>query len=138
MPKDSSGSTTGALSSVRKRQGRKLCGICTWTVDAQMLVAFRAFYRVGSARRTSARASVRTDNQFIEYCFARLQAGDWHPSFETVCPPLRPHLMRCMLTSNLAVENRFANGTQGRVLQWQPEKTEKKAFLASHPNRAIP
>ena len=42
--------------------------------------------------------------------------------------------MRCMLTSNVSVENRFANGSQGRLLQWQPEKTEKKAFLASHPD----
>ena len=42
--------------------------------------------------------------------------------------------MRCMLTSNVSVENMFANGSQGRLLQWQPEKTEKKAFLASHPD----
>ena len=34
-------------------------------------------------------------------------SGDWHPAYETMCPPLRPHYMRCMLVSNLAVENRF-------------------------------
>jgi hypothetical protein len=34
-------------------------------------------------------------------------AGDFHPRYETMCPPLRPHYMRCMLVSNLAVENRF-------------------------------
>jgi hypothetical protein len=34
-------------------------------------------------------------------------SGDWHPSYETMCPPLKPHYMRVMLVSNLAVENRF-------------------------------
>jgi hypothetical protein len=34
-------------------------------------------------------------------------SGDWHPRYETMCPPLRPHYMRVMLVSNLAVENRF-------------------------------
>ena len=40
-------------------------------------------------------------------------AGDWHHSVETVPTGSRPHLMRCMLISNLAVEQRFANGTTG-------------------------
>ena len=39
-------------------------------------------------------------------------AGDWHPQSETASrPPARPHMMRTMLTSNLAVEQ--------RVLAWQ-------------------
>ena len=40
-------------------------------------------------------------------------------------------MMRCMLTSNLAVEERFANGTQGRLMQWNPGATENK-------RRAVP
>jgi hypothetical protein len=45
----------------------------------------------------------------IEY---RHLAGDHHASFETKPLLHRPHLMRCMLTSNLAVDQRFANGTR--------------------------
>ena len=62
--------------------------------------------------------------------------GDWHPKFETACPPLRPHFMRVMLVSNIAVENRFANGTQGRLMNWLPERASedgRKALLSSHP-----
>jgi hypothetical protein len=40
-------------------------------------------------------------------------------------------MMRCMLTSNIAVEERFANGTQGRLMQWFPGATENK-------RRAVP
>ena len=45
-------------------------------------------------------------------------AGDWHPSFEDAEPGigLRNHMMRCMLTANLAVDMRFANGTQAPEL----------------------
>ena len=39
-------------------------------------------------------------------------AGDWHVASETMPPRARPHMMRCMLISNLAVDQRFANGTQ--------------------------
>ena len=40
-----------------------------------------------------------------------------------------------MLTSNLAVDQRFANGTQGRLLFWSPSGEEsKKAVPASHPD----
>ena len=41
-----------------------------------------------------------------------------------------------MLTANLAVQDRMANGTQGRLLQWQPDRDvrDKKALLASHPD----
>ena len=39
-----------------------------------------------------------------------------------------------MLVSNLAVEQRFANGTQGRLMSWHPAKISgRKAVLASHP-----
>ena len=44
--------------------------------------------------------------------------------------------MRCMLTTNLDVEARFANGTQGRLLCWHPcgEQGEKRRKIvpASH------
>ena len=38
----------------------------------------------------------------------------------------QPHLMRVMLISNIAVDERFANGTQGRLLHWHPGATESK------------
>ena len=31
------------------------------------------------------------------------------------------YLMRAMLVANIDVENRFANGTQGRIVQWSPD-----------------
>ena len=37
-------------------------------------------------------------------------AGDWHHSAETMPTGSRPHMMRVMLISNLAVDQRFANG----------------------------
>ena len=41
---------------------------------------------------------------------------------------------KVMIVSNLAVENRFANGTQGRLMSWYPAKiASNKAVLASHP-----
>jgi hypothetical protein len=39
-------------------------------------------------------------------------AGDFHGAFETKQVHHRPHHMRVMLTSNLAVDQRFANGTR--------------------------
>ena len=43
-------------------------------------------------------------------------------------------MMRVMLVSNLAVEQRFANGTQGRLMHWNPPSTEKgKAIYSSRP-----
>jgi hypothetical protein len=61
-------------------------------------------------------------------------AGDFHGDLETKPLPPRPHLMRCMLISNLAVDQRFANGTQGRVLSWTPASVESgKALSAGHP-----
>ena len=53
-------------------------------------------------------------------------AGDWHPAYEMKTPPPKPHMMRVMLVSNLAVDERFANGTQGRLLMWHPGATENK------------
>ena len=65
-------------------------------------------------------------------------AGDWHPDSETKPPSSRPHMMRTMLVSNLAVDQRFANGTQGRVLHWYPGSVHsKKALPASHPELLV-
>ena len=60
-------------------------------------------------RRTElCRARART-----QMIWSLLFAGDWHPSFETKVPALQPHYMRVMLTANLAVKDRMANGTKG-------------------------
>ena len=61
-------------------------------------------------------------------------AGDFHPDHETAPHVPRPHMMRTMLVSNLAVEQRFANGTQGRLMYWYPASSEKRrALYSSHP-----
>ena len=44
--------------------------------------------------------------------FNLLLAGDFHVASETKDLPVRSHMMRVMLVSNLAVDQRFANGTQ--------------------------
>ena len=36
-------------------------------------------------------------------------AGDWSEAFETEASAIRPHMMRCMLVSNLALDQRFAS-----------------------------
>ena len=43
--------------------------------------------------------------------------------------------MRAMLVANIAVDQRFANGTQGRVLHWSPDALAKtsKAVPAYSP-----
>jgi hypothetical protein len=43
-------------------------------------------------------------------------------------------MMRAMLTANIAVDQRFANGTQGRIMMFHPTKTKDKrsALPASH------
>ena len=47
-------------------------------------------------------------------------------------------MMRCMLVSNLALDQRFCNGAQGRALHWHPEKTHaRKAISASHPELLV-
>ena len=61
-------------------------------------------------------------------------AGDWHADSETGRPVRKPHMMRAMLVSNLSVEDRFANGTQGRLLHWHPHDAPRgKALSALHP-----
>jgi len=54
-------------------------------------------------------------------------AGDWHDAFETE-PRVHatPHMMRVMLSANLAVDQRFANGTQGRLMHWHPAAANDK------------
>ena len=47
-------------------------------------------------------------------------------------------LFWCMLVSNLALDQRFCNGAQGRVLHWHPEKVQaRKALSASHPELLV-
>jgi len=47
-------------------------------------------------------------------------------------------MMRVMRVSNLAIDQRFANGTQGRVLHWFPASVmSKKALPASHPELLV-
>jgi hypothetical protein len=65
-------------------------------------------------------------------------SGDWHKDHETKPQPPKPHLMRVMLTSNLAVDQRFANGTQGRLLTWSPaEVASGRVLSAGHPELSI-
>ena len=52
------------------------------------------------------RSKVRTQSSWLLHL-----ARDFHVNFETKPLLHTPHLMRCMLTSNLAVDQRFANGT---------------------------
>ena len=63
-------------------------------------------------------------------------AGDFHLSyeFEEVVDPTKQHMMRAMLSANLAVDARFANGTQGRVMMFNPKCTNEKgtALSAGH------
>ena len=63
-------------------------------------------------------------------------AGDWHPQSENMPIARQPHLMRVMMVSNMHVKRRFANGAQGRLLWWDPERTSRRrtALLASHPD----
>jgi hypothetical protein len=65
-------------------------------------------------------------------------SGDWHPASETAPPRPRSHMMRCMLVANLALDQRFCNGAQGRALHWHPEKTQSgKAISSSHPELLV-
>ena len=45
-------------------------------------------------------------------------AGDWHTASETAPAASHPHLMRVMLVSNLAVDQRFANGAYNVMCVW--------------------
>ncbi len=77
------------------------------------------------------RRNVRTQNLWQLHL-----AGDWFPSYETKDTLADHHLMRAMITSNVAVDCRFANGTQGRVMMWHPEapNEKKKQLPASFHN----
>ena len=81
-------------------------------------------------RRTHlVRRNARTQSLFLLH-----MAGDWHPEHEITNPSPRPHMMRTMLVSNLAVQERFANGTQGRLMFWHPTTcTKRKAIYSSRP-----
>lgn len=47
-------------------------------------------------------------------------------------------MMRCMLVSNLALDQRFCNGAQGRLLHWHPKEVKaRKAISASHPELLV-
>ena len=85
--------------------------------------------RYNEKRVNFIRARVRTQNAWLLHL-----AGDHHASYENKQVLHTPHLMRCMLSANLAVDQRFANGTQGRLLHWSPEVDVKKAVPASHPD----
>ena len=61
----------------------------------------------GEKRTSFIRSKVRTQNAWLLHL-----AGDFHGAFETKQVLHRPHHMRVMLTSNLAVDQRFANGTR--------------------------
>ena len=72
------------------------------------------------------RRNSRTQSLFLLH-----MAGDWHPEHETANHAPRSHMMRVMLVSNLAVQERFANGTQGRLMFWHPETCKKRKSLYS-------
>ena len=63
-------------------------------------------------------------------------AGDWIR--DALPMGAKRHLMRAMLVSNVDVPQRFANGTQGRVMYWHPGFVDKgKKLLASHPELLV-
>ena len=74
---------------------------------------------------------VRTQNLWLLHL-----AGDFHQEYETedLVDPSKRHMMRAMLTANVAVDQRFANGTQGRIMMFHPTKTKDKysALPSSH------
>ena len=59
----------------------------------------------GERRVKLIRSKTRTQNSWHLHL-----AGDHHLSFESKPVMHTPHLMRCMLNANLAVDQRFANG----------------------------
>ena len=42
-----------------------------------------------------------------------------------------PFFMRAMLVANIDVPNRFANGTQGRIVGWSPDIDDRDAAAVS-------
>jgi len=62
-------------------------------------------------------------------------AGDWNGECVQRDPLAAPHLMRVMLVSNLDVENKKANGSQGRLLHWWPASVDgRRPLEAGFPN----
>ena len=70
---------------------------------------------VSDRRLQVLRSEVRTQSPFVLHL-----AGDW--STDPVDATRPHHRMRVMLTANLDVERRFANGTQGRISSWEPRR----------------
>ena len=60
----------------------------------------------GEKRTKVVRSKARTQNAWLLHL-----AGDHHSNFEDKPLTRSPHLMRCMLNANLAVDQRFANGS---------------------------
>ena len=120
----------------RDRWNRTLVRRIAKVQNHSLKVNGRVRYRAASGkswfndRRTQlARRHARTQSLWNLHL-----AGDWHPQHETATHVPRPHMMRVMLVSNLSLEQRFANGTQGRLMCWNPQRTEKgKALYSSHP-----
>ena len=61
------------------------------------------------------------------------QDGEWYCGHECVCAESGPIKFRLVL---LTMSTVCTPGTQGRLLQWQPDRdaADKKALLASHPD----
>jgi hypothetical protein len=53
-------------------------------------------------------------------------AGQWQTD-DPLPRQRQPYFMRAMLVANIDVENRFANGTQGRIVWWGPDVDDPKA-----------
>ena len=65
------------------------------------------------AKTSWIRKRARTQNLWL------LQlAGDWHPCHEVKTPHTRPHLMRCMLVSNLAVDQVLLTYRCSEIFGW--------------------
>ena len=65
-------------------------------------------------------------------------AGQWMHD-QPAIHKKQPHLMRAMLVANLDVQNRFANGTRGRVASWSPEIEDPttESIPANHPDLVV-
>ena len=65
-------------------------------------------------------------------------AGQWMHD-QPALHKKRPHLMRAMLVANLDVQNRFANGTRGRITSWSPDIDDSMAdtVAANHPELVV-
>jgi hypothetical protein len=57
-------------------------------------------------------------------------AGCWKG--DSMLQAHEPHFMRVMLNGNIAVQERFANGTLGRLVNWEPEAMPKGRVPASY------